>query len=91
MSLDMNKEQVNKQIGFAFRNMQPEVAVSNHLKRSGPVSNYGFRPGCRVWQWRTKDNACKPKIAHLGASQILKYLCLCSGTHSVVAHFTISL
>ena len=30
-----------------------------------------------------------PKKAHLGASQILKFLCLCSSTHSVGAHLTI--
>ena len=27
--------------------------------------------------------------AHLGAPKILKFLCLCSGTHSVVAYLTI--
>ena len=27
------------------------------------------------------------KIAHLGTPQILKYLCLCSGTYCIGAHF----
>ena len=30
-----------------------------------------------------------PKIAHLGAPQILEFSCLCSDIHSVVAHLTI--
>ena len=41
-----------------------------------------------VWQWRTQDNSQVPKMAHLGAPQILKFLCLRSGTHSVMEYLT---
>ena len=43
----------------------------------------------QVWRLRTQDNSSMLKKAHLGASQILKFLRSCSGNHCVVAHLAV--
>ena len=41
-----------------------------------------YMPECRVWQWRTQEYSCKPKIAHLGTPQNLKLFCLCGAPYN---------
>ena len=52
-----------------------------------PETNFhNYKPECRVWQWHTQDNFLMPKKAHLGIPQMLKFLCLCCGTHGVAVY-----
>ena len=65
--------------------------LSLERKSNGKIGKVTVRysyiaPECKVWQWHI------PKIilkCLRSAPQILKFLCLCSGTHSVVAHLAI--